>query len=125
MRFAACLFSAFALAMTCLAQSESPSSLAPPVAPSRATSPGAPSLPSAPVESDLPVLMINLPTALKLAGSRPIDVQLAQERVRRAAAALDLAWAQWLPSLSCWLRSWPSSPVPWRSACRRFTRTCA
>src|SRR5262245_42146314 len=48
----------------------------------------------------LRVLPINLATALHLAGGRPIDVALAGERVRYAAAALDQAWAVWLPTVT-------------------------
>src|SRR2546423_1078414 len=51
-------------------------------------------------EPDLRVLPINLATALHLAGSRPIDVELAAERVRGASAALALARAVWLPSVT-------------------------
>jgi len=46
------------------------------------------------------VLPINLPTALHLVGSRPIDVQLASERIRGALAGLDLAKAAWLPTVT-------------------------
>ena len=44
-------------------------------------------------------LPINLPTALQLAGVRPIDVAIASERVRVAAAELDRAHLLWLPTL--------------------------
>ena len=50
-------------------------------------------------DADERVLPINLATALRLAGSRPIDVELAGERIRRAAAQLSQARALWLPSI--------------------------
>ena len=46
------------------------------------------------------MLRLDLPTALELSGSRPIDVQLAQERVRGAGAVLLQANALWLPSIT-------------------------
>ena len=51
-------------------------------------------------EPELPVLPINLPTALQLANTQPIDVQLALERVRGAAAALAQARVLWLPTVT-------------------------
>ncbi|MCI0457483.1 MAG: TolC family protein [Gemmataceae bacterium] len=54
----------------------------------------------APPEPDLPdreVLPINLPTALQLAGVRPLDVALASERIQAAAAQLQGARTLWLP----------------------------
>jgi outer membrane protein TolC len=51
-------------------------------------------------EPELRILPIDLPTALQLSGSRPIDVQLAHERVRGAGAALLGANALWLPSIT-------------------------
>jgi outer membrane protein TolC len=53
-----------------------------------------------PSEPELQVLPINLATALQLSGSRPIDVQLAQEGVRGAVASLDQAKALWLPTIT-------------------------
>src|SRR5437588_4416918 len=50
----------------------------------------------APCEKPLP---INLPTALRLAGARPIDVAVASERVRAAAAELERAQVLWLPTV--------------------------
>jgi outer membrane protein TolC len=44
-------------------------------------------------------LPINLATALSLAGVRPLDVALASERVRVAAAQLDRARVLWLPTI--------------------------
>ncbi len=51
-------------------------------------------------ERELRPLPIDLATALQLAGSRPIDVQLAHERVRGAGAQLLQANALWLPSIT-------------------------
>ncbi len=42
---------------------------------------------------------IDLATALRLAGASPVDVALAEERVRAAAAALDRADVLWLPTI--------------------------
>ena len=64
------------------------------------SSSGTGALPNPSPEPDLPVLPINLPVALRLANSNPIDVQVAEVRVKAAVAALDLAWAQWLPTIS-------------------------
>jgi outer membrane protein TolC len=44
-------------------------------------------------------LPINLPTALRLAGARPLDIALASERVRLAAAELERAQVLWLPTI--------------------------
>jgi outer membrane protein TolC len=58
-------------------------------------------VPVAPIEpdpSDKP-LPINLPTALQLAGVRPIDVALASERIRLAVAQLERAQVLWLPTV--------------------------
>ncbi|HJZ53695.1 MAG TPA: hypothetical protein VKE74_01980, partial [Gemmataceae bacterium] len=43
-------------------------------------------------------LPINLPTALTLTGTSPLDVQLAGERLRTASAQLDRANVLWLPN---------------------------
>ncbi len=51
-------------------------------------------------EPELQVLPIDLATALQLSGSRPIDVQLAQEGVRGASASLLQARALWLPTIT-------------------------
>jgi outer membrane protein TolC len=51
-------------------------------------------------EPELRVLPIDLATALQLSGSRPIDVQLAHERVRGARAVELGANALWLPSIT-------------------------
>lgn len=62
--------------------------------------------PPPPVEVALPAtepsekpLPINLPTALQLAGVRPLDIAVASERIRLAAAQLDQARVLWLPTL--------------------------
>jgi outer membrane protein TolC len=51
-----------------------------------------------PTPTDRP-LPINLPTALQLANVRPLDIAVAQERVRVAAAQLDRARVLWLPTI--------------------------
>ena len=51
---------------------------------------------AAPCEKPLP---INLPTALRLANARPIDIALASERIRVAAAQLERAQVLWLPTI--------------------------
>ena len=61
--------------------------------------PPVPVVPPGPVSSDKP-LPINLPTALQLAGVRPIDIGLASERIRQAAAQLDRAQVLWLPTIN-------------------------
>jgi outer membrane protein TolC len=48
---------------------------------------------------DEPTLPINLATALALAGVRPLDIAVAAERVRLAAAQLQRARALWLPTI--------------------------
>src|SRR5207302_8408831 len=60
--------------------------------------PPVPFSPPAPIHSDKP-LPINLPTALQLAGVRPIDIDLASERIRVAAAQLNRAQVLWLPTV--------------------------
>jgi outer membrane protein TolC len=44
-------------------------------------------------------LPINLPTALRLAGVRPLDIALASESVKAAAAQLQGAQGLWLPTI--------------------------
>jgi outer membrane protein TolC len=44
-------------------------------------------------------LPINLPTALKLAGARPLDIAAAAARIRLAAAELRQAQVLWLPTV--------------------------
>ncbi|NBO92775.1 MAG: TolC family protein [Planctomycetia bacterium] len=44
-------------------------------------------------------LPINLPSALALAGSAPLDIAIAAQRVEAAAADLDRANALWLPTI--------------------------
>lgn len=59
-----------------------------------------PTLPAAPnVEPESRPLPINLPTALQLANARPVDISLASERIRLAAAQLDRAQVLWLPTI--------------------------
>jgi outer membrane protein TolC len=58
-----------------------------------------PFTPPAPAAGDKP-LPINLPTALQLAGVRPLDIALTSQRIRLAVAQLDQAQVLWLPSLS-------------------------
>ncbi len=60
--------------------------------------PPAPVAPPAPTSCDKP-LPINLPTALQLANVRPIDIALASQRIRVAAAQLDRAGVLWLPTV--------------------------
>jgi outer membrane protein TolC len=52
----------------------------------------------APAGDDCP-LPINLPTALHLAGVRPLDIDLASERIRVALALEDRARVLWLPTI--------------------------
>lgn len=44
-------------------------------------------------------LPINLPTALRLANVRPLDIQVAAARIRVAAAQLERAQVLWLPTI--------------------------
>jgi outer membrane protein TolC len=60
--------------------------------------PPVPYSPPAPVPSDRP-LPINLPTALQLAGVRPLDIAVASRRIQVAAAQLEAAQVLWLPTL--------------------------
>jgi outer membrane protein TolC len=50
------------------------------------------------VPGDRP-LPINLPTALRLADSRPIDIAVATQRIQQAAAQLERANVLWLPTV--------------------------
>jgi outer membrane protein TolC len=52
----------------------------------------------APAHGDKP-LPINLPTALQLANVKPLDIALASERIRVAAAQLERAQVLWLPTV--------------------------
>ncbi|MEI7687111.1 MAG: TolC family protein [Planctomycetota bacterium] len=45
-------------------------------------------------------LPINLPTALKLANARPLDIAFASQRIQVSLAALDRANVLWLPTIS-------------------------
>ena len=42
---------------------------------------------------------IDLPNALRLAGTRELDIAIARRRMNESIADLQYAWAQWLPSL--------------------------
>lgn len=68
-------------------------------APARLETPRALTAPSCPAAADQP-LPINLPTALQLAGARSLDIRLAAERIRVAAARLERAQVMWLPTLA-------------------------
>ncbi|MCI0464495.1 MAG: TolC family protein, partial [Gemmataceae bacterium] len=63
-----------------------------------APEPPVPISPPAPAPGDRP-LPINLPTALQLGNARALDIALASQRIRLAAAQLDRAHVLWLPSL--------------------------
>jgi outer membrane protein TolC len=63
-------------------------------------------LDTSPVPSPLPApvpgakpLPINLPTALRLANARPLDIAVASQRIQAAAAELERARVLWLPSI--------------------------
>jgi outer membrane protein TolC len=51
------------------------------------------------VEPAISTLPISLPAALQLANARPIDIQLAQQRLAVAAAQLQRAELLWLPNI--------------------------
>ena len=53
-----------------------------------------------PTTSPVAPLPITLSAALALANATPLDVQIADERVRAAAARFDRAKVQWLPNLN-------------------------
>ena len=69
-----------------------------------------PSIPAPPATNLLPPvppvgvqgtpLPITLPTALALSGANPVDIQIADERVRAASARLDRANVLWLPNIN-------------------------
>jgi outer membrane protein TolC len=61
--------------------------------------PGAPTIDLPNVPAGERALPINLPTALRLAGARPLDIALASERIRLAAAELQRAQVLWLPTI--------------------------
>jgi outer membrane protein TolC len=58
-----------------------------------------PVLAPAAIPSQKPPYPINLPTAMQLAGAQPLDIALAQERIRIAAAQLARAHVLWLPTI--------------------------
>ncbi len=68
-------------------------------APRAYAAPATPDYLSAALPEDRP-LPINLPTALKLADARALDIAAAAARVRVAAAALEQANVLWLPSVT-------------------------
>jgi outer membrane protein TolC len=70
-----------------------------PIPPRHATDP-ATNLPSAEPEATDKPLPINLPTALRLAGGRPVIISAAQASVQFAEAELAKARLEWLPSLN-------------------------
>jgi outer membrane protein TolC len=72
--------------------------LAPPATSTSVVTPELPAVPaSQPDDRPLP---INLPTAMQLAHLRNVDIAAAAERVQVAAAILEQARAQWLPSIT-------------------------
>ena len=56
--------------------------------------------PAPPVGTQGTPLPITLPMALALSGANPVDIQIADERVRAAAARLDRANVRWLPNIN-------------------------
>jgi outer membrane protein TolC len=60
--------------------------------------PATPFSPPAPEGFDK-ALPINLPTALRLANARPLDIALASQRIQIALAGLDRAKVLWLPTI--------------------------
>ncbi|MFO0849348.1 MAG: TolC family protein [Gemmataceae bacterium] len=73
----------------------------PPAAPAALPAASEPSLPPTPPAADAgQPLPIDLPTALRLAGSNPLDIAVAAERVRVAGAQLDRANVLWVPTLN-------------------------
>jgi outer membrane protein TolC len=61
--------------------------------------PGAPTIDLPNVPAGERALPINLPTAMHLAGARPLDIALASERIRVAAAELQRAQVLWVPTI--------------------------
>src|SRR5690349_15647507 len=59
-----------------------------------------PLLPAVPPEASDKPLPINLATALRLAGARPVVIAAAQAGVQVAAAELERARVAWLPNLN-------------------------
>ena len=76
---------------------QTPSSLGAPTLSEGQMSPGLP--PAQPESTDRP-LPINLPTALRLAGARPLLIAAAQARVEVATELLAKAKVEWLPSFN-------------------------
>jgi outer membrane protein TolC len=84
--------------LSCLAQEPE----LPPPTPLPAQNIGEPPAPLAPPPGDpcLRALPINLAVALKLVDSRPMDVALAAQRIRIAAAQLEQANVLWVPTMT-------------------------
>ena len=95
----AALVGASLWASTTVAQ-QPPASVPPPTRPANEFRADGVRLETPQGEPELRIVPIDLPGALQLSGSRPIDVQLAHERVRGAGAALLQANALWLPSIT-------------------------
>jgi outer membrane protein TolC len=79
-----------------LAQEEAPAP--------RPLTPSAPDVPSPPAVTSFPTAggkpyPINLPTAMKLANARGLDIELASRRLQVASAQLQAARVLWLPNL--------------------------
>jgi outer membrane protein TolC len=60
----------------------------------------APAASTAPACPPQTVLAINLPTALQLAGARPLDISLASQRLQAAAAQYERSRVLWLPTVT-------------------------
>ncbi|WP_161602129.1 TolC family protein [Tautonia marina] len=71
----------------------------PPVGTSRSTDIRLRDDPGSPLVPDQPVLPIDLANALRLAGARDIEIQIARQRVAEALGELQLARSAWLPSI--------------------------
>lgn len=97
MRIAEIVLSWCVLSAICLAQDRADTATSPAV---KYLDGNGVRLASPPPEPDRQVLPINLASALQLSNVRPIDVEVAAERVRTAAAALGLARAAWLPTMT-------------------------
>lgn len=71
-----------------------------PVGPAAVSPPAVPLPPDAAGVPDARPLPIDLPTALRLAGVSPLDIAVAAERLKVAAAQYDRASLLWLPNLA-------------------------
>jgi hypothetical protein len=72
--------------------------LPPPRVVAEAASPNLPAVPPAEIQGK--PLPINLATALSLSGASPLDIGIAEARVRAASAGLDRANVLWLPNIN-------------------------